>query len=232
MASEHDHCECCGHHSNSLYQELICHVPYAAFSLAVGFIILSLINFWASLSLAAPRSLHTSYLVLFHSFHYLHVMIAVTGSVITFFRFSNRLIVGVLVSIISPTFFCVLSDIMLPTLAGNLLGVPMKMHVCFFTPHDTLNVISFMLVGFLCGLAILAHGTWLRPIAITSHFLHVLAGACASMFYMVANGLYEWFRVMGPMLFFLFLAVLLPCTMSDLVVPIFCARFNRKKDRT
>lgn len=220
-------CDLCEHESHSLWQELVCHVPYAGFSLALGFAFLSIIYF-IGLGFTNPDIATRGYHVLFHSFHYLHVIVAVAGSAITFFRFSRRIVLGVLVSLLSPTFFCIVSDIMLPTLAGRILGVDMHMHICFLHPYDALNLFAFMIVGLLCGVALLKHKESLRTFSLTSHFLHILVSSMASLFYTVANGFDDWYSSMGILFIFLFIAVIIPCTLSDVVVPLYFARGGRK----
>lgn len=220
-------CDLCEHHSHSVWEEFVCHIPYAGFSLALGFAFLSLIYF-VGLGFVNQQVLHRGYHVLFHSFHYLHVIVAVAGSAITFFRFSKNILLGVLVSLIAPTFFCIMSDIMLPTLAGRLLGVHMHMHVCFLHLHDALNLFAFMVVGLLCGVSLLKHKASLRAFSLSSHFLHILVSSMASLFYMVAHGFHSWYESMGLLFIFLFIAVIIPCTLSDVVVPLYFAR-NPKK---
>lgn len=223
----HD-CHLCGHHTHSLWEELVCHVPYAVFSIATGFIALSLIHF---LALGVPEdSAACGYHMLFHTFHYLHIMVAVAGASAMFFRYSRRIAWGFLIAVISPTFFCILSDILLPTLAGRMLGVQIPLHVCFFNLHDGLNMVAFMVAGLVSGLALLfQESSVLRPFALTSHFIHILASAMASMFYMVSFGLENWYESMGFLFLFLFFAVLVPCTISDIVVPLYCARHSKQR---
>ena len=215
-------CDFCDHHNHSLWDELLCHIPYAGFSLACAFAFLSLLNFIAVISVA-PQNMFDGYHVLFHSFHYLHIIVAVTGAMVSFFRFSRNMVLGFLVAVLSPTLFCVMSDIMLPTIAGNLLGVPMHMHICFFCPQDALNLVAFMFIGVICGAALLQHEESLKTFALRSHFLHIFVSSLASLFYTVANGFTEWHEAMGLLYLFLFIAVVVPCTLSDVVVPYYCA---------
>lgn len=219
-------CDLCGHKPHSLWEELICHVPYAGFSIAIGFVFLSVINFFGQTSLSA-QALHVGYHVLFHSFHYLHVVVAVAGAIVTFARFSRKIGLGVvIVSVIAPL-FCTLSDVVLPALAGRLLGVSMPMHICFLNAHDALNWYAFMIVGIICGAALVNNRASAKTFSLTFHFFHILISSMASIFYMVGHGLENWYEVMGGLYLFLFIAVVLPCTLSDVVIPFFCARWTR-----
>ncbi len=219
-------CDLCGHKAHSVWDELICHVPYAGFSIAIGFVFLSIINFFGQTSLSAQAT-HEGYHVLFHSFHYLHVVVAVAGAIVTFSRFSEKIGWGIFIACLISPLFCVLSDVVLPSLAGRMLGISMPMHICFLSAHDALNWYAFLIVGLICGSALLYNKESLKTFSLTFHFFHILISSMASMFYMVAHGLDHWYDVMGGIFIFLFVAVVLPCTLSDVVVPFCCARWTR-----
>lgn len=223
--SEHSHKS----HESLLHEELLCHFPYAAFSVAIGFVVLSIMHF-VGFAITDAHIMRKGYHILFHSFHYLHLVFAVTGTLVTFSRFSSRLGLGILISLISPAFFCTLSDVALPTLVGNMLGVSMHMHICFFKFHDCINLIPFMIVGLLCGLALRRHHeASLGFFSLGSHFVHILISSLAALFYMVSYGFTAWPHSMGLLFFLLVLAVVVPCTISDIVVPMYFARKPLKK---
>ncbi len=223
---DHKHCDLCGNGAHPIKDELICHIPYAGISLAISFVLLATFHF-LGLGIYPEEAVREGYHILFHSFHYLHIVVAVAGAVIAFFRRSNRIILGSLISLIIPTLFCITSDILLPTLSGRILGVDMEMHVCFFEFYDAINLVAFMLVGYICGMALLYNKESLRTFSLTFHFFHILISSMASTFYMVANGFDGWYESMGILFVFLFIAVIVPCTMSDVVVPFYCARATK-----
>jgi len=220
----HDQCNLCGHEdSHSLKDEILCHVPFACIALSISFILLATFHF-IGMGIVSEEAEHSGYHILFHSFHYLHIVVAVAGSVIAFFRRSQRFLLGSLLTVIIPTVSCVASDILLPTLSGRLLGADMEMHVCFFDPYDALNLVAFMLIGYICGMTLLHNKDSLRIFSLTFHFFHILISSMASTFYMVAHGFEGWYESMGILYLFLFLAVIIPCTVSDVVMPLLCAR--------
>jgi hypothetical protein len=234
MSNSHDHHGHSGHahesHIGSLRQELMCHFPYAAFSLALGFTILSLIHLLTGTGYHTSNQLAQSYHILFHSFHYLHLIFAVTGTCTMFFRFSKNVLSGIVVSLIAPAIFCTLSDVALPALAGNLLGVHMPVHICFTNFADLVNLLPFMVVGLLNGWMIKQHGdSSLGFISLASHFIHILISSLAALFYMVSYGFTYWHSMMGVLLIFLLVAVVIPCTLSDIVVPMYFARRKVKR---
>ncbi|MCL5436766.1 MAG: hypothetical protein M1549_02740 [Candidatus Dependentiae bacterium] len=222
------HCDLCGDRPHSIWEELMCHVPYAAISIAIGFVFLSIINFFGQASLSL-EAMHSGYHVLFHAFHYLHVVVAVAGAIITFSRFSDRVGIGILVACLVSPLFCIFSDVILPSFAGRLLGFAMPMHICLLNARDALNWYAFLLVGLGMGAALLRNNQSLKTFSLTFHFFHILISSMASMFYMVAHGLDCWYDIMGGIFLLLFVAVVVPCTLSDVVVPFCCARWARRR---
>ncbi len=219
-----------GHeHGTNFMQEILHHTPYAIFSVALGLIILSFLDF-ISRGFANTHDLHGGYHMMFHSFHFLHIVFAATGTLLTYLRFSKNSLHGFIVGLFCPAFFCILSDGVLPYYAGKLLGVEMEFHICFIS--ELRNVVPFLLIGMLNGYVLSKHSSNVRSFFyICSHFLHVLVSALAALFYLVSHGLENWYPAMGFMFVFLVLAVVIPCTLSDVVVPMYFARRKEKSER-
>lgn len=228
--NHNDHMHAHSSHETSLKSELLCHLPYAAFSVAIGFVLLSILYF-IGLPYSGQKVLKKGYHILFHSFHYLHLIFAATGTFVTFSRFSRKVGQAIVISVLSPVFFCTLSDIALPALAARMLGVHMHMHICFFDWCDTLNVLPFLVMGVVCGFALRQHHeTYLGFFSLASHFVHILISSLAALFYIASSGFEGWHSVMGLLFFFLVIAVVVPCTISDIVVPMYFARRRRSSE--
>src|SRR6266404_7028976 len=73
---------------HSIIDELICHLPYAIYSVAFSLIALSIYSVF-SMNLE-PAIVKKGCKALFHSFHFMHIVFAATGTVITFCRFSKN----------------------------------------------------------------------------------------------------------------------------------------------
>lgn len=213
-------------HQHTLLGELLCHLPYAIFSVAFGLTILSFVTYFSfgdSVEIAQKKAD-----ILFHSFHFMHIIFAATGTLITFFRFSKNIVKAVLLGIFSPMIFCTLSDSILPYIGGKLLGIPMHFHLCFVT--ELPNILPFLFVGIINGFVMSRHNgsrQWLY--AISSHATHIVVSSLASIFYLVAHGATEWYRIIGAIFVFLIFAVVVPCTLSDVVAPILFARAGNKE---
>ena len=82
---DHDHSH---NGENTLVHELLCHLPYAIYSVAFSLIMLSVYSvFTMGLD---PAIINKGSKALFHSFHFMHIVFAATGSIITFCRFSKN----------------------------------------------------------------------------------------------------------------------------------------------
>ncbi len=203
--------------------ELLTHLPYAVFSVAIGMIVLSFLRYFALANGQASDAMTKSSDMLFHSFHFLHLIFAATGTMITFFRFSKNFMLGLLVGSISPAFFCLLSDAVLPYIGGRMLGVDMDFHICFIT--ELHNVLPFLGIGIVNGALLSSqHSSVLNMFSVSSHFIHILVSSLASLFYLVSNGFDKWESSMGFIFLFLIFAVVIPCTFSDFIVPVYFAR--------
>lgn len=219
MSNHHHHGD--AEHSHTLVGELLCHLPYAIYSVAFGLGILSFVTYFSvgeSVDTICMRSD-----VLFHSFHFMHIVFAATGTLVTFFRFSKNKLRAILLGIISPAIFCTLSDSILPYIGGKMLGVDMHFHLCFVT--ELSNVLPFLIVGIINGFVMSQHEgdrQWLY--AITSHAIHIFVSSLASIFYLVSHGCTDWYEIIGGVFVFLIFAVVVPCTLSDVVVPILVAK--------
>jgi hypothetical protein len=219
------------HHEHIFKEELMHHVPYAIFSVALSMVLLSLLDYSSaatSIGHEARRIACSGYHMLFHSFHFLHILFAATGTIITFSRFSHSLGKALIIGTLSPTFFCMLSDVILPYAAGRLMGIDMELHICFH--REVHNVLPFLGVGILNGLILRSHhSSMLRFFSLGSHFVHILISSLASLFYMVSHGFDNWYPQMGYVFLFLVGAIVIPCTFSDVIVPMYFAGVKKNE---
>jgi hypothetical protein len=221
--SNEQHFPCChGGRLSGVLDEVICHFPYALLSLALGLILLSFVTMDVPSSRLA---MHFRFFPLFHTCHFLHISFAAAGCFLTFLKYSRSFWRGLVVGVFVPVIFCVLSDIVLPYVGGLMLGVPMRLHICFVTEY--VNVSVFLVMGILAGSVLRFHverkhsGSFLTR---WLHFGHILLSALAALFYLVSHGFGNWVEFIGPVYLLLIVAVVVPCTLSDLVVPVIVAR--------
>lgn len=210
------------HHEHTIYDEIICHLPYAIFSVACALTVVSFVMQFEPTDVITPM-LQRRLDVMFHSFHFMHIVFAATGVMLTFLRYSKNLLLGLLVGLLSPAFFCMLSDSILPYLGGRLFGVQMSWHLCFVS--EIHNVLPFLIVGIINGIVMSKHHSSRQSLySVFSHFVHILVSSLASTFYIVSHGFGNWYESIGYLFLFLIGAVVVPCTFSDVVVPMMIAK--------
>jgi hypothetical protein len=217
-------CDLHEHHSSSLLDELMCHFPYAIFSVAVGILVLSLVEFFGMMrgdAGIASRGTH----MLFHSFHFVHLAFAASGALITFSRYSSNMMRGFIVAMCSAIIFCTLSDILLPYVAGRILGVSMRLHICWGA--ELRNVIPFLSIGLVNGMVICKNNSSKKTYSLITHIGHIFCSSLAALFYMVSEGFTHWYPYMGPIFVLLIMAVVIPCTLADIIIPIVIARSEK-----
>ena len=205
-------------HHSTVVGEILCHLPYAIFSVALSMICMSLLSFMTT-NAHYEDACHR----LFHNFHYLHLLFAATGTMLTFRRYSKNVVLGIAVGFVVPALFCTFSDAVLPYLGGTMVGLDMQLHWCFLSHLDT--VLPFLIVGMINGWAMSKHAQSLHMFySISFHFAHIFISSMASLLYLVSFGFSDWWTCMGFVFIFKIIAVLIPCTLSDIVVPMLFAR--------
>lgn len=231
MHDDHSHLHSHDHAhdgESTILHELYCHLPYAIYSVAFSLIILSIYSvFTMGLDFALVKK---GSKVLFHSFHFIHIVFAATGTVVTFLRFSKNRLQALLVGIVSPSFFCILSDAVLPYLGGRILGVSMHFHACFLTEPQ--RVIPFLIFGIINGFVMSKHHASKQgSYSLSSHASHITISSLASTFYLISHGFTNWYSSIGNVFVLLIIAVVVPCTLADVVVPMTMARLGKKYER-
>lgn len=222
---EHDHEHEYAHSAGLMSHELASHFPYAVFSVALSMIAAGILGYFSFG--ASPEVVEHGSTVLFHSCHFLHIVFAATGSVLTFFRFSKNFYKGIIVGGASAVFFCVLSDVIIPYIIGAIMGIEMEFHICFIS--ELSNVLPFLVVGVFNGWLLSQHKSAEHSFySIWSHFAHIFVSSLASMLYTISHGMHDWYQYMGILFMLLVIAVVIPCTLSDVVVPAYFANTGGK----
>jgi len=188
--------------------ELKEHAPFTALGALTGIIIMVIVVLGNVPSHVANT--------IFYTLHPLHVLLSALVTTAMYVRYSKtKFWVAILIGWTGSIGIATISDAIIPYLGGSLLNAQMEFHVPFIEEWW----INFLALG---GIAI---GYWKQTTKIP-HFGHVLLSTWASLFYIVAFGQAEWIPLLPLIFLFLFLAVWLPCCLSDVVYPLL---FLRKK---
>jgi hypothetical protein len=182
--------------------ELKEHLPFTALGALTGIIIMVII-------VLGNVPSHISQTV-FYTLHPLHVLLSALVTTAMYVRYRKaKFWVAILIGWTGSIGIATISDAIIPYLGGSLLHAQMEFHVPFIEEWW----INLLALG---GIAI---GYWKQTTKIP-HFGHVLLSTWASLFYIMAFGKAEWIPLLPFIFLFLFLAVWIPCCLSDIVYPL------------
>ncbi len=189
--------------------ELKEHAPFTAIGTVSGIIVMVAI-------MAADVPFKISYNV-FYVLHPLHALLSALVTTAMYKEYGSRKIWKVvLVGYFGAVIIATISDSLIPYVGEFLLGLPNRgLHIGFIEEWWLVN--SLVLVGVAIG--------YLRPATKFPHFGHVLLSTWASLFHITMALGDMVSTVMLVIIFvFLFLAVWIPCCLSDIVFPLLFAR--------
>lgn len=185
--------------------ELKEHVPFTAFGAATGVVIMMVVIFSGVPPEVSSRTFYT-----LHPFHI--VLSALVTTAIYRLHTRGSLWIAILIGYTGSIGIATLSDVIIPYIGVYLLGVKIPFVIPFLAKW-WINLLAF------AGIMI---GYW-RPATKFPHAGHVLLSTWASLFSITQYGI----KIAGwmfPFVFlFLFLAVWIPCCVSDIAYPLLFA---------
>ena len=183
--------------------ELKEHIPFTAIGALTGIGIMAIVVLGNVPSHISQTAFYIS--------HPLHVLLSALVTTAMYMRYKKgKFWVAILIGWTGSIGIATISDAMLPYLGGSLLHAQMEFHVPFIEEW-WINLVA------LAGIAI---GYWRQTTKIP-HFGHVLLSTWASLFYIMAFGIIaDWIPLLPFIFLILFLAVWIPCCLSDIVYPL------------
>ena len=153
----------------------------------------------------------------FYTLHPAHVVLSAIATTAMYKKYGDgKVWAAILVGYVGAIGIATLSDAVVPYLGGALLNIEIEFEVPFIEEWWLINPAA--LIGITIG--------YLRPTTKFPHAGHVLLSTWASLFYFTAFGIADWLPLLPFIFLFLFLAVWLPCCVSDIVFPLL---FTRKR---
>ncbi|MFP4176884.1 MAG: hypothetical protein ACOCSQ_04125 [Planctomycetota bacterium] len=153
----------------------------------------------------------------FHGFHAIHIFLSAIVTASLFRRYNQNIMLCIVVGFTGAIGIATLSDIVFPHHGGQfLLRIAgeehhQHMHLAFIDKWWLMNPAALLGVGF---------ALW-RPTTKVPHSGHVLLSTWASLFYLLVHGgtNINWLPLTPLVLAILFVAVWVPCCLSDIVFP-------------
>ena len=193
---------------NLIIRELEEHWPLALVaSLIAAAIVILISSFGGALDLVKN---------MFEIFHPAHVLVSAAATSAIYYKYRKSVFGGVIIGVIGAILIGSLSDVLLPWIAGNIFSLQTTFHLPIF--EEPLQILAVGIIGALAGIYL----GFFR----VSHSLHVFLSVFASLFYLLAFSvaLNTWMILSISLI--VFLAVYLPCCISDIVFPLW---FVKKK---
>lgn len=194
-------------------QELRRHAPFTALGALTGIIIMIIIIFGEVPSQISQTA--------FYTLHPIHVVLSALVTTAMYAKYRKAKIWAViLIGWTGSIGIATLSDAVIPYLGGALLHIEMGFHVPFIetSKMPVIGIEKWIIVNCAALLGIVI-GYWKRTTKIP-HFGHVLLSTWASLFYFTSFGTANWILLLPFVFVFLFLAVWIPCCLSDIVYPL------------
>ena len=197
--------------------ELVKHAPFTLMGAIVGIIIMVIIDVSNT-----PGEISKT---LFYTLHPLHIVFSALVTTAMFrLHKKSRLWVAILIGYTGSIGVATLSDIIIPYLGGGVLDIPMDFHLPFLETETMpfIGIPKWIIINGSAAIGI-AFACW-RPFTKLPHMGHVLLSTWASLFSFIAFGEADWIPVLPFVFLFLFIAVWLPCCVSDIIYPLLWIR--------
>jgi len=191
-------------------EELTEHIPFTALATLVAVVIV----------MFTPMCKINLSETLFEVMHPLHVLFSAFATAAIYHKYKKNFLATLVIGIVGSILIGSFSDILIPWLGASLLSFDIHFHLPII--KEPLIILGAALLGTLLGI----YTTKTKM----PHLLHVFLSVFASLFYITAfttniNGLQILISF-----FIVFLAVIIPCCLSDIWFPLyFVNRKNKKK---
>jgi hypothetical protein len=197
--------------------ELKDHAPFTAIGAVTGIIIMVIIVFTDVPSQISEAT--------FYTLHPLHIVLSALVTTAMYMKYrKGKLWAAILIGYFGSVGIATLSDAVIPYLGGALLNIDIGFHIPFIETEEMpyFGVAKWVVINSAAVIGI-AIGYWKHTTKIP-HSGHVLLSTWASLFYFTAFGTASWIPLLPIIFVFLFLAVWIPCCLSDIVFPLLFVR--------
>lgn len=202
--------------TDAIFRELKHHLP---FTLVASFVAGVLVAVFYSSGRIPSESL-------FEIMHPAHVMVSAVATSALYWKYKKSYWKSIFVGIVGAILIGSLSDVVFPFLTGNLFSL----HTSFHLPiiEKPILILGIAFFGAILGM----YSNLFR----LSHMLHVFLSVFASLFYFLAFSVEMNIGVILLVSGLVFIAVYVPCCISDIVFPLLfikkpclkCGHFHEK----
>ncbi|MCX8204949.1 MAG: hypothetical protein N3H31_04795 [Candidatus Nezhaarchaeota archaeon] len=195
--------------------ELTYHAPFTALGVVLGITLVWLLSPHIHAE-AHQEVLHEKY---FHVLHSAHLLLSALTTAAVYHRHGAGYAKAFAIGMAGSVPICSTSDILIPFLGGRLLGIEgLGLHACIIE-HPEIPIVS-AIVGSVIGIGL---SIKLKEPDLVPHGGHVMISVLASLLYLMSFSALSFNTLVTTYLLHVFavvfLAVLVPCCTSDVVIP-------------
>ena len=188
--------------SRELIHELKHHAPFTAIATIFAILCVVIIKFILNITIEKHG---------FHILHPIHVIASSITSAGIYYKYKKNIILSILIGIFAAILIGSISDIIFPYLGAYIFNIHLDFHLPII--EQPFIILSSGFIGAIIG--IITKATKIP------HFLHVGISVFASLFYILAFSKLITFFVFIIAIVIVFFSVLIPCCISDILIPFF-----------
>lgn len=202
-------------HENIFLDELSTHWKFTLGAVIISAVLISFLKF-TLFPEAAPETEN-----LFEGFFISHLFFAALTPASLLSKYKKTVWLGVIVSILTSSVTCTLSDIVFPYAGGLVLGYDMHFHICIIEEPviSWFFIITGAVIGYILSKSV-------RKLSKFTHGFHILLSSTAAGMYLITYGVdvisYKALLFVPILLF----SVLIPCVLNDIGVPSYIVSMN------
>ncbi len=158
-----------------------------------------------------------NYSSLFFVIHPLHIFASAIVSSAIFYKYKKNFVQAIIIGVISSISIGSLSDIIFPYLGGIIFQLKTTFHLSLI--EEPFKIIGIAIFGSFVGI----FTRWTK----FPHFIHVFLSVFGSLLYLIAFSSISTIFHFAIAFLVVFFAVLIPCCISDIVIPMLFLKNKR-----
>lgn len=206
----------------ALRRELLTHLPYTALALILSTLVIVALDM--ALYQAGERRwphVQMSGLRTFEVFHLTHLFLSALTTSAVLLAHERNLRKAVALTLVAAPLLCTMSDIVIPYLGVRLLNQTIGIHICAL--EEPLWALGVLSAGMLTAVYFSRRFSHCSRV---SHFGHIFVSTAATVLYIVSESHVALAAFLIPLALIVVSAVVVPCLVSDVVVPMVFARHS------
>ncbi len=197
-----------------VYEELVSHLPFTLIGVGLGVAFVFAAMHWQGGDAHFGEEQ-------FHWAHILHIFFSAAAGAAIFRSYRDSVLKAIPVAAVSAVLLCTLSDILVPYIGLKAAGFDAHLHLC--AAEHPVRVAASALLGVAAGLAGLRFFEHCNK---GFHLIHLLISTAASALYLLDTMQHADLQVAAIITATLFFALLLPCLIGDVLVPLLFVRMK------